>query len=255
MRRSLAFLLVGLLALAGCAGGDDDEAAGDTTPTTTTSTTRATTTSAGVLSKGEPNPVMGETLLRFVKAAGRNDAGAMWAELSIPTRASIGPTLSDFAGGNAGEFNQGLGTLAPSARVVLSRRLDDQFGVAAIVGKRTVNGKEEEFAYGVALVSEGQNWRLELGGIVITGLNPEPLERTGATPEIRSNVGAAGQLSHLDMWLDDKPLVVHKDSATPFTAKLSATSDRPLAAGRHVAVTFAATSDTATATAWPFTVE
>ena len=262
MRRLLLLLsLLSVLALAaGCAGSDDDEAAGETVATTpapaTTTTGAGTTTATGSLSGGTPNPVMGETLLRFVKAAGRGDAGAMWTELDIATRASIGPTLNDFSEGHANAFAQGLGTLADSARVVLSRQIGDTFGVAAVVGTRTVQGEQEEFAYGAALLQEDGRWKLELGGIVITGLAPEPLQHTSdRTPRIASNIGAAGDFSELHMWLDGKPLRVRNEGDTPFTAKLAAVPDAPLKPGRHVAITFAATDETATATAWPFTVE
>jgi hypothetical protein len=258
MRRLLLSILCLLVLVAGCAGGDDDEAADTTSATTEPATTSAggATTSEGVLSQGTPNPVMGETLLRFVKAAGRGDAGGMWAELDIATRASIGPTLSDFSTGNANGFNQGLGTLADSARVVLSRQIGDTFGVAAIVGTRTVQGEKEEFAYGAALLNEDDRWKLELGGIVITGLVPEPLAKTSdRTPRIAGNVGAAGDFTELHMWLDGKPLRVRNEGQTPFTAKLSAQPPESLKPGHHVAITFAATDETATATAWPFTVE
>jgi hypothetical protein len=255
MRRFLLLQLALVALAAGCAGGDDDAAVETAAPTTAAGTTTATTTGGGVISGGRPNPVMGETLLRFVKAAGRGDAGAMWSDLGVPTRASLGPTLTNFRAGNANGFVQGLGTLAGSARVVLSEQIGDLFGVAAIVGTRTIDGKEEEFAYGAALIQEESRWKLELGGIVITGLRPEPLAHTTARPRIASNVGAAGDVIELHMWVDDEPLRVRNEGETPFTAKLSAEPPGPLDPGRHVAVTFAATDETATATAWPFTVD
>ena len=261
MRRLVLLSLLCLLAVAaGCSGDDGDEgtvAAGTTTAPATTApaTTASTDTAPAAISGGTPNPAMGQTLLRIVKAAGRPDPGGMWSELSIPTRASLGPTLQDFSGGNASEFALGLGTLAPSARIVLSRQIGDSYGVAAIAGTRKVDGKDEEFAYGAALLQEDNRWKLELGGIVITGLAPEPLEKVGRRPQIASNVGAAGQLIELHMWLDGKPLRVRNNGLTPFTAKLTAVPPTPLKAGRHVAITFAATDETATATAWPFTVE
>jgi hypothetical protein len=252
MRRSFLLALC-LVALAGCAGDDDDgeTAAIDTSPGTT-ATTSGTTTEPGFRTA---NAVMGQTLLRFVRAAGRGDAGAMWAELSMPTRASIGPTLNDFEAGRAAEFRQGLGTLAETARVVLSRQVGSQFGVAAILGTREAGGRKDEFAYGAALVNEDDRWKLELGGIIITGFVPEPLQVAKPDTSIASNVGAAGDLSELHMWLDGRPLRVRNEGETPFTAELAATPAAPLEPGTHVAVTFAATSETATAIAWPFTVE
>lgn len=252
MRRTVPLLLC-LLALAGCAGGGDGDAA-QTTPTTTAA---GTTTGGGgpAVDPGQADPVLGEALLRFVRAAAQGDAGAMWSLLSIPTRASIGPTLADFSGGTAAEFQEGLGTLAGSARVVLSRRIDDQYGVAAIAGDRAVEGKQEYFAYGTALLNESGVWKLELGGIVIAGLKPDPLAGTGDRPRLASNVGAAGELTHLLMWLDGRPLRVANEGSTPFTAKLSATPAEPLKPGRHTVVTFAATPETATAIAWTFSVE
>jgi hypothetical protein len=253
MRRFLLLQFALVALVVGCAG-DDEGAVGETTAATTTPAGTATTTES-TLSGGRANRVMGETLLRFVKAAGRGDAGAMWSDLDIGTRASLGPTLADFRAGNANGFVQGLGTLADSARVVLSEQIGSTFGVAAIVGTRTIAGEEEQFAYGAALIEEDGRWKLELGGIVITGLSPEPLAKTTPRPRIASNVGADADLIELHMWVDGEAMRVRNEGQTPFTAKLSAEPAAPLRPGRHVAVTFAATDETATATAWPFTVE
>ena len=179
----------------------------------------------------------------------------MWSELSIPTRASLGPTLQDFSGGNASEFALGLGTLAPNARVVLSEQIGDGFGVGAIAGTRMVGGEEEEIRVRGGAPPGGQPVKPRARRHRDHGTRPGAARKVGRRPKIASNVGAARALSELHMWLDGNPLRVRNDGQTPFTAKLSAFPDTPLKAGRHVAITFAATDETATATAWPFTVE
>lgn len=258
-------VVAALLMVAGCSGDDDEPQA---TPTTTAATTPGTTTdqpstttdqpspttTASPTGEASPAPGPGRTLLRFVKAAGRGDADAMWALLGAPTQASIGPTLEDFRTGSAEDLRRGLGSLAPTARVILSQRVGERWGAAAVAGRRKLGGRTEEFAYGAALAPEGGGWRLELGGVVLTRLKPEPLAVVGQSPAVGVNVGAAGDLNELLMWLDGEALGVDRGGATPFTATLSGRVTGPLSAGRHAVVAFAATSDTATATAWTFRV-
>jgi hypothetical protein len=252
-RRALALAAAALL-LAACSGDDDAEEAAPPPPPATSAP--AETGGADVApDDGRADPAPGRVLVSFVRAAGRGDARAMWGLLSEPTRASIGPTFDDFRTDAAIEFQRGLGTLAPSAEVVLSRTLPD-WSVAAVAGERVAAGKREHFAYGAALIDEGGGLKLELGGVVVSGHRPEPLDEVDdASPRVAANVGAGGDLTDVRMWLDAKPFPARRGADdTPFTATLRGEPARPLAAGRHIVVVFAATEETATATAWSFSV-
>ncbi|MBA2474542.1 MAG: hypothetical protein H0V40_01095 [Actinobacteria bacterium] len=236
------------MAVAGCGGGDDS--AGTTTAIpgpTGTAPARTVRTSA--------TPAPGETLLRFVKAAGRGDAATMWSLLTPATQASIGPTLAGFRGGAAREFSAGLGTLAPQAKVILSQRVG-RWGVAAVAGERSVKGKAEYFAYGAALQPELGAWRLELGGVIISGLEPEPLARIDEErPTVGAGIGAAAELDEIALWVDGERLPATPATDSPFTAKLAEQPAQALEPGRHEVVVFGGTIDTASASAWTFTVE
>jgi hypothetical protein len=251
--KAAAAALAALALVAAACSGDDDEPAG--APATTAAA--GTQSEPAPLDGGTADPAPGRILLSFVRAAGEGNARAMWNLLSEPTRASIGPTFADFRGGASVNFQAGLGTLASSAKVILSRRIADDWAVAAVAGDRTVDGKREHFAYGAALLPEEGALKLELGGVVISGYKPEPLQEVDeARPELAANVGAGGDLVDVRMWLDGKPFDARRGANdTPFTATLRGRPEQPLAAGEHEIVVFAATSETATATAWPFLVK
>lgn len=255
MRRSLLALplvlapLVLALALgAGCSGGDDD---GDGAATATGSTTTAQALDRRQF--GTEDPQFGQLLLRFTRAAAAGDALAMWNLLSPATQASIGPTLNDFRTSQAVEFEEGVGSLAPTAEVILSRRMGD-FGVAAMAAEREVEGEQEYFAYAVGFLREESGWRIELGGIIITGLRPEPLTQVAPRPQVAADVGAGENLGTAVMFLDGEPFVARRDEDTPFAAKLRGKPAEALAPGRHTVVVFADTGLTASAIAWTFTV-
>jgi hypothetical protein len=250
MKAVAAALAALVLVTAACTGDDDEEAGAP-------GTTAPAETSRGLppLDGGTADPEPGRILLSFVRAAGKGNARAMWNLLSDPTQASIGPTFADFRGGASANFQTGLGTIAANAKVILSRRLDNDWAVAAVAGDRTVDGKREHYAYGAALLPEEGSLKLELGGVVITGYKPEPLEDVDASPELAANVGAGGDLLDVRMWLDGKPFEAERGAEdTPFTATLRGRPEQPLAPGEHEIVVFAATSETATATAWTFQV-
>jgi hypothetical protein len=233
------------LALAGCSSERADEAA------------RAdVNVAAGPPEAGTPAAGPGRVLLRFVEAARRGDADAMWGLLSRPTRASIGPTLAEFRLSTSREFAEGLGALAAGTRVILSRRLDDGWAVAAVAGVRTVEGDPEDFAYGAALRREGGALRLELAGAVVSGHVPDPLEEVPAgRPEVAATINAGGDVTKVLTWLDGRAFPVARgEDDLPFTATLRGRPRRPLAPGRHEVVVFAATDRTAVASAWSFTV-
>lgn len=257
MRRRLTITVVcALVALGMAACSGDDSTDADSTGTTSGLTTEpAPPTSAAA---GTDDPAPGKTLLQFVKAAGRGDAEAMWGLLSEPTKASIGPTFQDFRSGVAEDFQAGLGSLAPTAKVTLSRKLDDNWSVAAVSGERETDGKAERYSYGAAFSPENGKLKLELGGIVVAKYTPEPLaEVSDRRPEVGANVGTGGtDIRDLRLWLDGKPLPFRRGpNDTPFTAMLRGRPAAPLAKGEHQAMIFAATDSDATASAWPFTVK
>jgi hypothetical protein len=258
--RRAALLLLALAALlaAGCSGGDDEESAGTTAATAPEATTAETAPQSPPVDGGTAADAPGKVLLRFVRAAGKGDSETMWNLLTAPTQAAIGPTLDDFRGEAAESFKAGLGSIAANAEVILSRRLADDWTVAAVAGDRTdEEGDVEEFAYGAALLPENGTLKLELGGVVITGFKPDPSsEIDDPQPELAANVGAGGDLTEVQMWLDGEPFPAERGKDdTPFTATLRGTPAAPLDKGRHHVVVFASTGETATATAWLFTVE
>lgn len=252
MRRPLLLLLtLALVLAAGCSGGDGDD--GDAaTPTATTGT--GTTEGPSPELFGRDDPQFGRLLLRFTRAAADADARSMWNMLTSATQASIGPSLTEFRNQSALEFQEGLGSIAPTAEVILSRGLRD-FGVAAIGGERKVEDQTEYFAYAVAFMQEEGDWKIELGGVIVTGLKPEPLAKADAQPPVAADIGAGGELNNVLMWLDGEPFAVAEDDATPFAAQLRGTPEQPLEPGRHEVVVFADAGLTASALAWTFEVE
>jgi hypothetical protein len=248
--RLVLALAVAALAV-GCSGADEEEAVG-------AAGTGVTQREPPRLDGGTPADQPGDVLLAFVRAAGRGDADAMWRLLSGPTQASIGPTLEKFRGSAAREFQERIGVLAPTARVIFSRSLTDRWAVAAVAGEiQEESDSEPEYeTYGAALVREGGGLTLELGGVVISGHDPVPeAELDDALPKLAANVGAGGDLTDVRMWLDERPFPAERgENDTPFTATLRGRPAQPLRAGLHEVVVFAATTDTATATAWAFTV-
>jgi hypothetical protein len=119
-----------------------------------------------------------------------------------------------------------------------------------------VDGEPEHYSFGAALLPEDGRLKLELGGVVVTGTKPEPLEELDdVRPKLAASIGAGGDLTDLRMWLDGKPFPFERGADdTPFTATLRGRPAKPLALGRHEVVVFGATRDTATAAAWAFTV-
>jgi hypothetical protein len=248
MRRPLLLLLLLALALAsGCSGGDDDEG----TPATTGGT--QTEPAGDPKQFGKEDPQFGRLLLQFTKEAEAGNTLRMWNMLTGATQASIGPTLPEFRDGAAREFGEGLGSLAKTAEVIVSRQLDD-FGLGAIAGEREVEGRRESFAYGVAFLQEEGAWKIELGGIIITGLKPEPLSKADPRPQLAADVGAGADLNTVIMFLDGKPFPAERPSDSPFAARLRGQPSEPLADGQHTVVVFADSGLTASAIAWTFRV-
>jgi hypothetical protein len=203
---------------------------------------------------GEPVRDAGLLVLRFVQAARRGDAAQMWALLSRPTRLSIGPTLAAFARGTAPELAKDVEDFR-GGRVLLSRRLDDVWAVGAVSGRYVQDGESEPAGYAAALRREEGTWRIELGGLVIARLRPEPLDRTGDRPAFRAEAQAGAQIERMLLWLDGGATSVGRSWTSPFSAELRGRPRSGLASGEHVVVVFASTEDTAAALAWTFEVD
>ena len=253
MRSKWILLCLLALLLAGCAGGGDGD--DDDSGTTGTNGDGGNGAAVDPEAYGVAAAAPGNVLLEFVRAARAGEADRMWGLLTGPTQASLGPTLDDFRTTSATELQEGLGTLAGTARVILSRRLPNDWGIAAIAGEREVEGESEYYAYGVALAQEAGAWKIELGGVVVTGLKPDPLAETDANPAIAANIGAGGELDQALMWLDGEPLRARRSSDSPFAAALSAQPPEALAPGPHEVIVFGSTDITASAIAWTFSVQ
>lgn len=204
---------------------------------------------------GAAAPDAALVVLRFVQAARHADAVRMWALLSLPTRQSIGPTLAAFARGKAPELTESLEDFR-GGRVLLSRRLDAVWAVAAVSGRFEQNGGESEpAAYAAALRRERGAWKVELDGLVITRLRPGPLERVGERPEVRAEAQAGSGVRRLLLWLDGRAAGVGYARTSPFSAELQGRPAGRIEPGEHTLVAFAATAETAAALAWTFEVD
>lgn len=236
-----AALAAAVIVSAGCGGGEDEAlprlAAGERP------------------GFGIQSPAPGRAVLRFVRAAQRGDAAVMWSLLSAPTRETMGGTLGVFRRGSAQEIHDDFVGFT-RARVALSRRLDGRWGVGAVIGLWVEEEEEPEpTAYAAAVRREPRGWRIELGGVVIEKLEPDPADETDERPEIGAEAQTAGEVERMLAWLDGAPLDARKRHDMPFTAQIGGVPEQDLAPGEHSLVVFAATRDTAAAVAWPFLVE
>ncbi len=235
-------LVVLLLATGACGSGGPDEA----------TTEQGSTTTA---TKPIDDQEVAGTLDLFVQAAGRGDAEAMWGLLSQQSRSRLGPTLSEFEKDYAEGFQSGLGSFAQTSYdIVLSQVTPSGWGVAAIAGTRTREGKNEYAAYAAPLARENGGWRLDLGESIRLKLNSPGRKTSEAQPRILLRARAKLPITEAGVWLDGKPVPgnVNGSGRDVFVAAKPA---RPLRSGRHVVVVFASTGETATAGAAPFRVE
>lgn len=239
MRRVLAASLAAALAAAGCGGADEREP-----------TLRLADGGGPGTAVREP----GETVMRFVQAARSGNARHLWNLLSEPTRASVGPTYERFARDTAPKLTEDFEDFG-GFRVLMSRSLGGGWGVGAVVGRYTPeDGDPEPAAYAAALRREGDAWRVELAGVVVARLEPDPLAETDARPLLQAEAQAGGDVGRMLMWLDGRQVSADPSVATPFTAEIRGYPRDELPDGEHALVVFAATEDTAGALAWPFEV-
>jgi hypothetical protein len=239
---------VGALAAAALVSGGCGGAGGDTAGAARTPDARPP-----VVTSADPAP--GRVLARLARAARRGDTGAIWALLSHETQATLGPDRRTFARGAGHDLVRSIGRLNPAWRVTLSRRIGGRWGLGAVSGTRTIDGERSDFVYAAALVRERGAWRIELGGIVLSGLRPGVLDEVPAGEDVRIRVRAAAgaRVRVLLAWLDGRPVALDADSETPFAATGETPPRRP-AAGRHDLVAFAATVQGPAAVGWPFRV-
>jgi hypothetical protein len=208
------------------------------------------------LAAGAHAPVAAQVLEAFVAAAGRGDAAAMWALLSEPTRASYGPTPRAFRAGAAAELEEGVGRLAGASELVLARAFGPSWAVAAVAGEVEREGEREHAAWAAALRREDDGWRVELGGLVFAGERPSPLAELGERrPLLSATAQSSARIERMVLWLDGEPVAARAVRDQPFTGRIGARPAAPLEPGVHVVAVFAATADTAGASAWPFVVE
>jgi hypothetical protein len=230
--------LVALLALAcvGCGGGDDELVG---TPVAAVA--------------GAEEPALGDALVDFLEAVDRGDDRALWSALSPQTQETMGPTYAEFRRGLASDLRDDLARQVGPPKTILARRVGP-WGVAAVTGTRVVEDEEEPYAFATAFRRVGDEWRIELGGAVATGLLPGHLDESDGTPTLAATVDASGPLEQSLLWLDGRPLPLRRDDEGPFGARVRHKVESDLPEGWHVATTFATTPETAAAAAWAFEV-
>lgn len=188
-------------------------------------------------------PAAGLVALRFVEAASAGDTQEMRALMSADTRAAFGPGAAADVARQLSGFEQ--------ARVVLGRRIDDEWAVGAVTGR---NEDGDRAAWGAALRREDGSWRVELGGVVFTRLRPAPLAEAEAEPELRVEAQAGGEVDELQLWLGRRALRVHAFRRQAFTREIWGRLGSSLPEGQYTLVAFASSGETAGALAWPFEV-
>lgn len=263
MRRLAALVLVASLA-AGC--GSSSRSSGTEPPQQTATQTltlqleggdEGSSAPATPSGAGAAEPQAGAVLEIFVQAAARRKADLMWEALSAPTKQRLGPTLADFEGGAAKRLEDELGAFAQAGaqyRVLLAVRTSPGWAVAAIVGRRTVDGKRQLGAFATALREEDGVYLLELGGPVELA----PVVAESATPSTRPAVGvrvtAPAPVEDGAIWIDGAPLEARAAGPDGRHLLVGGRPPQALQDGAHVAVGYARAGAEATAVAWTFDV-
>ena len=209
------------------------------------------------LGTGQPGSAASEPgliVLRFTQAARRGDAGQMWALLSESTHRSLGPGEGSFAHGTAPDLTDSFADFR-QGQVLLSRALDREWAVGAVTGRfEDDEGNSEPAAYALALRREGGRWRIELAGLAMARLRPEPGGSAEDRPEVRAEAQAGDEVERMLLWVDGEAASVPYERTSPFTGEIDGRLNRRLAGGEHAVVVFAQTRVTAAALAWTFEV-
>jgi len=178
------------------------------------------------------------TLGAFLHAAAEGNTTLMRGLLSLESSRRLGTAALSKLGAR-------LRPLARGYRVLVSERITDDFGVAAVAGSGGV--------YAAALRRDGDEWRLELAGpVMIKPLGPDPgsgeeLVQQVAV-EIEGGTGSGDVLLYLDGVVI--PFTKVYGGGPSFTAFANLPS--PVRRGRHSIVAFAGRERDASALAWTF---
>lgn len=195
-------------------------------------------------------------ITRFVQAAGKGDAAALWALLSRPTRKRLGPDLATFRTKAAPGISAVVGELAHSRglKVALVQKLSTTWAIAAMTGTLGAGGQQQAGAYAVALRGEGGGWRVELAGpVTLRVLGPDPGEVV-VVPETQFAVEAKAPSAILGgvLYADGKELASNGGGTGPRAITFFAPAVLARGQGSHFGAAIVATSSDATAIAWTF---
>jgi hypothetical protein len=181
-----------------------------------------------------------ETLGAFLHAAEEGNPDLMRGLLSLESSRRLGTAALSKLGAR-------LRPLARSYRVLVSERITDDFGVAAVTGSAGV--------YAAALRKDGEEWRLELAGPVkIKPLGPDPGSREELVQQVAVEAeGGTGSGDAL-LYLDGVAIPFTKvyGGGSSFTAFANLPS--PIRRGKHSIVAFAGREGDGSALAWTFSV-
>ena len=194
------------------------------------------------------------TALRaFVAAAREGRFDRMWAELSQPSRARLGPSLARFRAGAGPKLRDQVGGFSARARLILNERVDLRFGVAAVAGRRRADGRTRYDAFAAAARLERAGWKLEVGGPVkLHAIRPNPGERVVRRTQIAAGVAAHAPIEEAALWVDGLAFPSRGGMTDPRHLTMWDEAPQPLRAGRHTVVAFASAGRTASAIAWAF---
>lgn len=239
MRTAATLVLVLLALVAGGCGSSGGDA--------------ATTAPAPPGPKIPAEPEAGKVLEAFVRAAGRQDAPAMWKLLSPAAQAQYGPTDGQFVVDAGREFGATMGEFERSGewKLVVAARPTANWAVAAISGYIVTKGKKSYGAYASPLRRIDGKWYLEPTGTVkLVPATPDPdLVSKDSTPSIGLELEASEPILEAAIWLDDTTLVPDLAADELF---ISADVVAPIEKGWHTVVTFGETQSSAGANAFTF---
>ena len=190
--------------------------------------------------KKPPSDPGRDVLGAFIHAAGRGDRQAMRRLLSPESQIRVSPAA-------LAVLARRVRPLAGGFRLVVSERINDDFGLAAAVRRPT--------AFGAALRLVDGDWRLELGGPVrIRPLGPRPGARQRRVRQLAAAIDGAIGGGEALLYLDG--FAIPDAKVYRFGKKLSIVANLPkdVPAGDHSVVVFAGSRSSANAQAWTFLV-
>lgn len=241
MRRLALPAALVALALTGCGGGS----------TATTASTGGTT-AAAPQPKLHAEPVAGRALHDFVEAAARNDLAGMYGLMTRRAQVLYGPTEAAFAKGVGKQLATILGAFRRHGvyQVAFAARVSPDWTLVAISGYVMSKQKRSYGAYAVPARKEDGHWKLEFGGTVtFNPLTPDEQLKTDSTPQVATEVTTSEPILEQGIWIDRTTIAT---DLSPDGLLLSGEATTPIAPGRHVVITFAATESSAGANAFSF---